>query len=140
MSMTAIENALHARLNALPPGIDVAWPGLRYEPQAGRPYLRPQFEPLDTPEAGQMIGSAPIRQTGLYVVRAVYPMDHGPGPVRSKAQAVFDHFPRGLAIDAGSGADAFNVRVELISFGALIEGDGLNSIGVTARWLAFRPV
>lgn len=139
MSITAIENALHTRLNAMPPGIDVAWPGLRFEPSPDTPYMRPQFEPLETALAGQQIGSGPIRQTGLYVVRAFYPMDDGPGPLRAKAQAIFDHFPRGLALDAGTAPNAFKVRVETISLGPLREGDGWNSVGVTARWLAFRP-
>jgi hypothetical protein len=137
--VSQIENALHGKLSDMPPGVSVAWPGLRFEPSNATPYLR--VEVLHAPlRAGQLIGTdAQVYRSGSYIITAVYPISKGPGPLRAKIAALEAHFARRSRISAGTSPNDFFVILSAHQRGQLITEDGWNSMPLTVSWWCLHP-
>ena len=137
--VSQIENALHGHLSAMPPGVSVAWPGLRFEPSNATPYLR--VEVLHAPlRAGQLIGTdAQVYRSGSYIITAVYPISQGPGPLRAKIAALEAQFARRSRISAGTSPNDFFVLLSAHQRGQLITEDGWNSMPLTVSWWCLHP-
>lgn len=140
MSLRLVEQALHTHLTSMPPGIDVAWPGLRYEPKPGAPYIRVEALPAPVAVQGQLIGvDAPVRRNGTYILTALYPLRHGPGPLLNKIDALEARFARRQRLTAGTGQGAFIVHISSVSRGQLITADNWNSLPLRVRWFCRHP-
>jgi hypothetical protein len=140
MSLNAVEDALGAHLEGAGYGLPIAWDGLRYEPVADQPYLRAEFLPAEIPESGQEMGQgAPTMQRGSYIITALYPIANGPGPLRAMVGQLEARFARRQSLAAMDDGTDFRVRLLSASRGAMITGDGRNSLPVTVRWITWRP-
>lgn len=137
--VSQIENALHGKLSDMPPGVSVAWPGLRFEPSNEAPFLR--VEVLHAPlRAGQLIGTdAQVYRSGSYIITAVYPISQGPGPLRAKIAALEAQFARRSRISVGSDPNDFFVILSAHQRGQLITEDGWNSMPLTVSWWCLHP-
>lgn len=140
MTVTAVENAFFAHLAAMTPALPIAWPGRRYEPSPDQPYLRVESYPGEVGDAGQEVGlSAPVLRNGEMRIVALYPIEQGPGPIRSKAEAIAARFAWRQDLTAGTAPDDFAVRLVSTSIGRMITAEGWNSIPVKIRWRATSP-
>jgi len=102
MNTTTLQNALNARLAALPDLPDVAWPNVPYTPQNGTEYLRPTLLPADNAPATLQWAET---MTGIYQVDVFMPdAIKGPAAALTRAESIASHFRAstidGLAIRA----------------------------------------
>ncbi|WP_439634958.1 phage tail terminator-like protein [Oceanicaulis sp.] len=140
MSLTAVEMALLDHLRGAGLNLPIAFQGESFEPDPERAYLRTTFLPADINEAEQETGEeAGIRQTGSYVIMALYPDKAGPGPVRLMADRLERLFKRRQKLPAVAGEVSFTVSLTSTSRGVLLTEDGRNSLPVSVRWLTHRP-
>lgn len=145
MSIDAIENALHAHLKNAPPGIDVAWPGLRYAPQADTPWMRVEFRYVPAPSSRQLLGTdALVTASGRYIMTLLYPVSQGPGPLRTKAAALESRFARRQTLSAGTAPNDFEVHLTAVARGSVRPPEedarsGWNAVEVTVSWLCRHP-
>lgn len=134
-----VEDALHGHLSTMPPGISVAWPGLRFEPSSGTPWMR--VEVLHAPlRAGQLIGpDARVYRSGSYILTPIFPISQGPGPLRAKIASLEAHFARRQRISAGASPNTFDVILSAHQRGQLITAEGWNSMPLTVSWWCLHP-
>lgn len=140
MSLTAVEMALLDHLRGAGLNLPIAFQGESFIPETSQAYLRTTFLPADINEAEQETGAeAGIRQTGSYVITALYPEKSGPGPVRLMADRLERLFKRRQKLPAVAGEVGFTVSLTSTSRGVLLTEDGRNSLPVSVRWLTHRP-
>lgn len=99
MSDALIRKALETRLNAMPPGIGVAWENADFEPAANTAYMKSNLLPAEPENPAQ--GTTFTRYLGIYQVTLMYPLGKGPGDADAKAEAIRAWFPRNLSLTGG---------------------------------------
>lgn len=136
MSVQAIETALLDKLADLDLPLAVIHEGETYKPSNETPYLRTEFIPNETPLNGQEAGpDAPVRELGLLQLTPLYPISHGPGPLKQMVETLMAAFKWRQTVPA----DGFVVRIDRCSRGQLVSDAGWNSLPVIVRWSANRP-
>lgn len=96
MSDAIIRQALDSHLNDNA-GIDVAWHNVKFTPNTGTPYIRPDLLPAQTVQA-DLGTSGRNRHRGIYQLTLVYPAGEGRGDVETKATALMTAFKRGTRL------------------------------------------
>lgn len=90
MNTTTLQNALNARLAALPDLPAVAWPNVPYTPQNGTEYLRPTLLPANNAPATLAWAE---EMTGVYQVDVFMPdAIKGPAAALTRAEEIAAHF------------------------------------------------
>ena len=97
MSGGSIQSALDTRLQAMGSLPDVAWPGVKYTPVVGTPYLAPSISALSQRPASAGITGV-IRWDGSYTVMVNWSSltAEGTAGAHAIADAVRANFMRGL--------------------------------------------
>jgi hypothetical protein len=90
-----IPGALNAALEALALGVDIAWPGLDYEPNPAAAFLVPALLPSTTDAVSIGIAGTD-RYQGIYQVSVYTPLKGGEGAARALASTIADAFRKGL--------------------------------------------
>jgi hypothetical protein len=132
----AIPDALLARLTTLSvgsPPLPIAYPDVPFDPaadaaagryvEAGYFRNRPLWEGL----------AAGVIDQGLLVLSVIWPEEQGVIGINEDAQAVADHFPKGLHLK--SGATGVRINKEPVIASPLYEGDK-TIVAVTISWVA----
>jgi hypothetical protein len=83
------------RSSSMLSGMGIAYENQSFKPVAGKPYAQLRYFPNETAPLG--IGST-NETTGVFSVTLRYPVDLGAIVVKSKAQAIVDHFRPGSYI------------------------------------------
>lgn len=96
MSTDHIRRALETRLAAMSPALATAWENSPYEPEPGTPYQR-AFMLYAAPE-NEVLGCDYRREVGVFQVSLFYPPGTGSAAAQARADAVQEHFPRGLTL------------------------------------------
>jgi hypothetical protein len=107
--MKAISDALNSHLNtfATTQGLLVAWPNVDFTPPEGT-YLKPYMIP-GKPFAKHLGAEGLSEQRGIYYINIISPLNVGDGDAQELADAICQHFPRGLELSLGS--DLLPLRV-----------------------------
>ena len=109
-AFTDISAALDARTNSL--SLPTAWENIAFQPVTGTLYIRPTLMPADTVQAG--LGSSGLDEhLGIYQIDIIAPSANGKGTATIKADAIADHFKRGLVLTY----NGVNVRLSKTSRG-----------------------
>lgn len=131
-----IPAALMARLTTLEvgsPALPIAYPDVTFDPAtqatSGK-YLEAGF--FRNAPAWEGLSEGVLDQ-GLLVVSVVYPKGSGVIQINAAAQAVADHFPKGLQLR--SGATGVKITREPVIASPLTEGDK-TIVAVTIPWTA----
>ncbi len=131
--LSTISAALDAYLQSELTGntLDIAWEGVAYDPQTGRPYLRVSLSGYNRTPQGP--GSNTIfLEMGVYSVTVVWPVGEGKAPLLAEADKIRAMFPRNLSLTLSGQAP---LVVQATSLGpAFNSGDWLN-VPVTVRWI-----
>lgn len=100
MSLTAIRAALEGHLALMSPALATQTENAHFEPPgADTPYQQAWLLPAqpDNPEQG----SGYYREQGIFKVRLCYPFRDGPEDAEERAEALREHFHRGLSLSSG---------------------------------------
>ena len=109
-AFTDISAALDARTNSL--SLPTAWENIAFQPVTGTLYIRPTLMPADTVQAG--LGSSGLDEhLGIYQIDIIASGSTGKGEATIKADAIADHFKRGLVLTY----NGVNVRLSKTSRG-----------------------
>lgn len=93
-----IEAALEARIQSLANEPEIAWWGRGvYEPIKGRPYLTADISGQQS-RSMALGAKAPELWEGFLQIMVAHPRAEGAAVARQRADAVRDHFPRGLTL------------------------------------------
>lgn len=95
MSLANIRAALEIRLQSLGP-LRTAWENVQFTPIPNEPYQKANLLPAQTQNPA--LGSSLKHETGVFQVTLYYPANKGVGDALARAQAIRDHFPRGLTL------------------------------------------
>jgi hypothetical protein len=95
-----IESAIEQHLLALPGEPIIAYWGRLYEPVKGVPYILAQITAQNVRAMGYG-ASAPELWEGFLQITVAHPRVEGPTVARQRADAVRNHFPRGLNLSSG---------------------------------------
>jgi hypothetical protein len=98
--ITDIEAALEARLLTLP-NETIAWWARPFFPTKGQAYVAAQIAANSASPMGVGANSPELWQGTLQLLVA-HPVNEGPKPARTRAEAIRDHFPRGLTLQHGA--------------------------------------
>jgi hypothetical protein len=128
--ITDIEAALEARLLTLS-GETIAWWGRPFSPTKGQAYITAQIAARAASPMGVGASSPELWQGTLQLLVA-HPMNEGPKPARIRAEAVRDHFPRGLTLVQG----AARVIIETRSIQPAYAAIDWNNYPVLIGWFA----
>jgi hypothetical protein len=96
MSLLKISAAFEKKLKALDTNFPTALENLPYTPVTGTAYQRIRVLPA-TP-VNPTMGDNYHRENGLCEIILFYPVNTGRGTAQAKAEAIKNHFPRGLAL------------------------------------------
>lgn len=99
MSDVVIRRLLETRLNALG-AFETAWENVGFEPTVGTPYQAPVLLPAQT--QNPTMGDGYSRPAGVFQVTLAYPAKAGAQPAQARAQAIVEHFARGLSLAEGN--------------------------------------
>lgn len=94
MNNRAIRAALEARLKALDIAFPTAWPNTNIAPSGA--FQSPDILFAEPDDRG--FRDSPIVQRGIFVITLLYPTNTGPGAAETKAEAIRNHFYRGLSL------------------------------------------
>lgn len=119
MSLEIIRKALEKRLATLTPVIAIAYENAAFTPSFGVPYLRVNLLP-NTPD-NSIMGQATYFERGIFQVTACYPLNAGTANAGDKAQAIRNHFKRGVTM-VESGVTVIVTNTPKVA-PALIDGD-----------------
>jgi hypothetical protein len=92
--------ALDKRLNAMTGVPPIARENSEYTPTEGVLYVRPTNLPAGSAPIG-MANSDSIRTVGIYQIDVFAPLGNGPGPALTVADAIAEHFSRGVRLVNG---------------------------------------
>ncbi|MEF3698700.1 phage tail terminator-like protein [Desulfolutivibrio sp.] len=101
--MKQVSDALNTRLNtfATAQGLLVAWQNADFTPPEGT-YLKPYMIPGSL--FAKHLGAGGLsEQRGIYYVNIISPLNMGVGDAQELADAICQHFPRGLELSLGDG-------------------------------------
>lgn len=96
MSLLAIGIALDKRLATMSPALATANENVNYVPVVNTAYQQSNLLPA-TPD-NPTIGGNHYLELGIYQVTLKYPKNTGRGAAIARAEAVKNHFPRGLSL------------------------------------------
>ena len=96
MSLATVRIALEKKLATLTPAVSIAYENTAFTPVAGTPYLKVNLLP-NTPNNDTM-GQAVYFERGIFQVTACYPLNAGTAAAGLKAQAIRNHFKRGVTM------------------------------------------
>lgn len=100
MSIQTVRIALEKRIASLLPAIAISYENATFTPVNGTPYLQINLLP-NTPD-NSIMGQATYFERGIFQVTLAYPLGAGTATAGAKAQAVRDHFKRGVTmVEAG---------------------------------------
>jgi hypothetical protein len=141
MTATTIQGKIAEALLARVMSLSVAsptWPveypdGTTFTPPADGKYLRVDFLP-NKPSAPGLSNTSRIKRQGILQITIVVPPNRGIIPTSDIAQAIADHFPRGLSL----ANDGVTVSIKEPSWpsGAFVAGDK-QQMPVSIPWVAF---
>jgi hypothetical protein len=96
MSLEIVRKALEKRLATLTPSVAIAYENTTFTPVSGVPYIRVNLLP-NTPD-NSIMGQATYFERGIFQVMACYPLNAGTANAGDKAQAIRNHFKRGVTM------------------------------------------
>jgi hypothetical protein len=96
MSLLKISAAFEKKLKALDPTFPTALENINFTPVTGTPYQRIRVLPA-TP-INPTMGDNYHRENGFCEIIIFYPVNTQRGAAQAKAEAIKNHFPRGLAL------------------------------------------
>lgn len=100
-ALLAIQRAFDTRVQALTSEPEVAWEGIAYEVQAGRPYLTTQMAARSRRPMA-LNAASPFEWRGIFTLVVKHPAAEGLRVAYARAQAVAAHFPRALTLSDGA--------------------------------------
>tara|TARA_R110000851_G_scaffold40345_1_gene101792 strand:+ start:908 stop:1315 length:408 start_codon:yes stop_codon:yes gene_type:complete len=109
-AFTDISAALDARTNSL--SLPTAWENVTFTPTTGTLYIRPTLIPAYTEQAGLGLNGLD-EHAGIYQIDIIASGSTGKGEATIKADAIADHFKRGLVLTY----NGVNVRLSKTSRG-----------------------
>ncbi|MDT8372016.1 MAG: phage tail terminator-like protein [Gammaproteobacteria bacterium] len=92
---------------------DVAYENISYIPTTGKPFIRPTVLPVDTTQAGLGKNGQELHE-GIFQIDVFYPVDTPNALVLDEADAIANHFARGLTLTY----NGVNVRIGTTSVGS----------------------
>jgi hypothetical protein len=95
MSLPDLKKALNTKLASLSPSIATQWQNMQYDPVEGTPWQRATVRSNPNHPLGITEGSG-RRWTGEFYIVLFYPRGKGSGAADARAQALMNHFTRGL--------------------------------------------
>lgn len=101
MSLPDLKKALNNRLASLLPALQTEWSNNQYTPKEGTPWQRATVR-LDPNHALGLSEGSGRRWSGEYYIVLFYPRNIGSGSADQRAQAILEHFPRGLNLVVSS--------------------------------------
>lgn len=111
-------------------GIDIAWEGVLYQPQVGRPYYSPALSGYNRVAQGPGADTV-FEETGTYTIVVFSPAGTGRAAIDETASKVVAMFPRGTTL-ALSGQSALTI-VQAAASPLMEEGEWLK-IAVIVQW------
>lgn len=124
-----VQAALDSRLSTLAGGYTIAWPNIKFEPEASDTFLSPNFIPDDTIQVG--LGENGKDETnGLYQIDVVYPAGQGRTSI---PDSIADHFKRGTVL----AYNGVNVRVRSVSIAQAITEGQFHFVPVTVNFQTY---
>ncbi|MGA0604859.1 phage tail terminator-like protein [Phenylobacterium sp. VNQ135] len=136
MKASEIPAALLERLTSLEvgsPPLPIAYPDVSFDPATDAPqgkYLEAGY--FRNAPAWEGLSEGVLDQ-GLLVVSVVWPKGQGVIAMNAAAQAVADHFPKGLTLKSGS--TAVKINREPVIASPLTEGDK-TIVAISIPWVA----
>lgn len=129
---TDISSAFSARLSTLADSPVVAWRNAKFTRTGKVEFLAEFLLPADTEQAA--LGDTGINEDiGTYQVNVNTPKDVGSGRAYDIADAIADHFARGLVLNSGT----TNIRITGGSIGPELVDDIFYMIPVKIRYQTF---
>lgn len=101
MSLQDLKKALNTRLASLSPSIQTEWQNTQFKPTEGVPWQRATVRHDPNTSLGITEGSG-RRWTGEFYIVLFYPRNKGSGAADARAQAILNHFYRGLNLVTSS--------------------------------------
>jgi len=131
-AFTDISSALSARLATLTDSPVVAWRNAKFKRAGNIEFLAEFLLPADTEQAA--LGDTGINEDiGTYQVNVNIPKDVGSGRAYDIADAIADHFARGLVLTSGT----TDIRITGGSIGTELVDDIFYMIPVKIRYQTF---
>jgi hypothetical protein len=131
MNLIDITVALTGRLAIVTPTIDMALENARYDPVAGRAYMRVTM--MTGTADNPTMGTGFYRENGFFQVLLCYPANLGAGAAMLQAEFIRAAFKRGTSLAAGAGM-VLVVNTPTISPAA--QDDDRYYVPVRIRWQA----
>lgn len=119
MSLKIVRAAFEKKLATLTPVISIAYENAAFTPVATAPYLKVSLLP-NTPD-NSVMGQGSYFERGIFQVSACFPLGAGTGLADDKAQAIRNHFKRGVTM-VESGVTVIVMDTPKVA-PAMIDGD-----------------
>lgn len=100
MSYKKIRAALESHLATLSPTLSTAYENNPFKPTPGTAYQRCFLLPANS--GNPLVGHTFSRETGVFQVDVLYPLDKGPNDAQTRAELIRTHFARGTVVTASS--------------------------------------